>query len=828
MNFMRWLTGKNNRDRATAGAPVRRIVRLRCEELEDRTVPAVVSTTFANDYVTQLYTDLLQRSVDPIGLSFWSTQITQYGESLYSIALDIQESPEARNNMANQIFEKWLGRDVDLGSQGFWAGQLGVESVEDVEASVIGSKEFFNDAGNTNVGFLNLLYEDAFNRPVDKGGEDYYLGKLASGWTRAQVACSVLTGIEYRSELVESYYETYFNRAGDAAGMSYWVGLLYAGKSDQQVIARMLSSAEFFSQIPAAPIVTTPANAVFTTATTFTITGTAEAGSLVQILNSSGTVVGTDQLEGRSTAFSVTVPLTSSAANNFTAVDQNGFGLTSAPTTVPTITQSTTVVDVISPGDQKDFENASVSLQIKAGDADDLPLTYTATNLPSGLSIDQSTGLITGVIQAGANENSPYSVTVTATDSKSNTSSTTFTWVVAAKNGLTVTAPANQVSFEGNLVSDVPVTASEDNKNPLTYSATGLPPGLSINSSTGVISGVVEQSDASSTPYTVNLSVTDSLNTATASFQWTVYKVNTVAEQANHATDSVNVAVTTTDPNTSDLTYSATGLPSGLTMNADGTITGEIDSSAASSTPYTVTVTVTDTTSGASGITTFPWLVYDTTDPLLKPPATQQSVNGDKITDVSVTATPVNGTAITYTASNLPPGLSIDSSTGKISGTISSSASDSSPYNVTVTATEGSASSTATFSWVVTSSSSSTLPYSLTNPGWITLPSGVRYQDLTVGTGTPAATAGGSVTVNYVGYLTNGTVFNSGNSFTATLATTSLIPGWVDAVPGMLPGGVRLLDIPASLAYGTQPPSGSGIPLNAELIFEITLISATA
>jgi len=171
-----------------------------------------------------------------------------------------------------------------------------------------------------------------------------------------------------------------------------------------------------------------------------------------------------------------------------------------------------------------------------------------------------------------------------------------------------------------------------------------------------------------------------------------------------------------------------------------------------------------------------------------------------------------------------PTGLSINSKTGVISGTISATASTNSPFNVTVTASDGVNSSSASFAWVVLTTTTSTtpLPFSLTDPSWAFDSSGVRTWDVTTGTGATAA-AGDSITVTYTGYLANGTVFNpTTTGFTATLTTASLIAGWVDGIPGMKVGGERRLDIPSPLGYGTLG-SGTTIPANAELVFDITL-----
>ena len=99
--------------------------------------------------------------------------------------------------------------------------------------------------------------------------------------------------------------------------------------------------------------------------------------------------------------------------------------------------------------------------------------------------------------------------------------------------------------------------------------------------------------------------------------------------------------------------------------------------------------------------------------------------------------------------------------------------------------------------------------------------------DETVGTGATAA-AGDSVTVNYVGALTNGTVFdasaNHGTAgFTFNLGAGQVIKGWDQGIVGMKEGGKRMLVIPASLAYGNQAV-GDIIPANSALIFEVELL----
>ncbi|MDD3531065.1 MAG: FKBP-type peptidyl-prolyl cis-trans isomerase [Candidatus Pacebacteria bacterium] len=103
----------------------------------------------------------------------------------------------------------------------------------------------------------------------------------------------------------------------------------------------------------------------------------------------------------------------------------------------------------------------------------------------------------------------------------------------------------------------------------------------------------------------------------------------------------------------------------------------------------------------------------------------------------------------------------------------------------------------------------------------------LQITDEAVGTGAEAV-AGDSVTVNYVGSLTDGTVFdasaNHGTSgFTFNLGAGQVIKGWDQGIVGMKEGGKRKLVIPAALAYGSQAV-GNVIPANSTLVFEVELL----
>jgi FKBP-type peptidyl-prolyl cis-trans isomerase len=107
---------------------------------------------------------------------------------------------------------------------------------------------------------------------------------------------------------------------------------------------------------------------------------------------------------------------------------------------------------------------------------------------------------------------------------------------------------------------------------------------------------------------------------------------------------------------------------------------------------------------------------------------------------------------------------------------------------------------------------------------WKKLASGVEIWDVKEGKG-DAAKLESTVTIHYTGWLTDDkvTVFDSSldRDKKATFALEDLIQGWKDGIPGMKPGGVRRLKIPAALAYGEK--GRPGIPANSVLVFEIEL-----
>jgi hypothetical protein len=368
-------------------------------------------------------------------------------------------------------------------------------------------------------------------------------------------------------------------------------------------------------------------------------------------------------------------------------------------------------------GNRTDAEGAGIAIDVNATDPDSgQTLTFSAANLPPGLSINAGSGVISGALTYLAASGSPYAVSVRATDDgvPVKWDEKTFTWTVTNTNRAPqVTDPGDQVDTEGDLV-HLHISASDpDSDDTLTYNASNLPDGLAIDPVTGWIDGTLTAAAAANSPYNVQVTATDNRTPAlsgTAAYTWTVNNINNApqvtqpADQSHSEGQTVSLQIFVSDADPADQhSYSAAGLPAGLAIDpVTGLIGGTLTLNAHGQHP--VTVTVSD--NGApvmAGEATFTWQVADANGPpQAQSPGDQANTEGDPVSLQIAASDPDNGDTLTFSASGLPDGLIISDS-GLIQGNISSGASTGSPYTVTVSVQDsGGLSDGITFDWTIT------------------------------------------------------------------------------------------------------------------------------
>jgi len=305
------------------------------------------------------------------------------------------------------------------------------------------------------------------------------------------------------------------------------------------------------------------------------------------------------------------------------------------------------------------------SYQIAATNA---PTSYAATGLPAGLTVNSGTGLISGKPTAAGTS----TVTLSATNS-TGTGSATLT--------LTITLPKPVISSATTASGTVgsafsyQITASN---SPTSYSATGLPAGLTVNSGTGLISGNPTAAGTS----TVTLSATNSTGGATAKLTLTIALPGPVITSATTASGTVGSAfsyqITASNSPTS---YAATGLPAGLTVNSG---TGLISGKPTAAGTSTVTLSATNSTSTATAKLT---LTIALPKPVISSATTASGTVGSAFS-YQITA---SNSPASYAATGLPAGLTVNSGTGLISGKPTAAGTS----TVTLSATNGTGTGTA-------------------------------------------------------------------------------------------------------------------------------------
>jgi gliding motility-associated-like protein len=309
------------------------------------------------------------------------------------------------------------------------------------------------------------------------------------------------------------------------------------------------------------------------------------------------------------------------------------------------------------------------------------PYTYAATNLPPGLTFDPATREIKGI----PTQKGTYVIPVTVTDANGNTITRDYTIVVRDPLVLAAVPLANGTVNKVYPTQIIP--AATGGSGSYTYTASGLPPGLTFNPATREITGTPTQLGT----FTIPVKVTDTEgNTITTNYTIVVKDPLLLATKAladgtvgvTYATETIPAATGGTGP----YVYEGSNLPPGLTFNP---ATRQIAGVPTQSGSYNVNVKVTD----ADGTIANQTYTIKVNGELTLPTATLPNGLVGTIYPAQILPPVTGGTGpYTYTATGMPPGLTFTPGTREIKGTPLSGGT----FTVTMTAKDNNGLTTST------------------------------------------------------------------------------------------------------------------------------------
>ncbi|HEV3024713.1 MAG TPA: DUF4214 domain-containing protein, partial [Pirellulales bacterium] len=186
--------------------------------------------------------------VDPPSLTDSTDKLDQ-GVSRGALVNLIDHSAEYfARIIVTPAFERFLGRAPDAAGLAFWVDQLQDHGLTDeqLEAGFVGSVEYYQHSGGTDALWVDAMYLDLLGRAPEPQGEAYWLGRLAVGVSRTDVAYGFAASLERERERITDDYMHYLGRLPDEAGLDYWVNQFAQGVTNENLITGFVASAEYF------------------------------------------------------------------------------------------------------------------------------------------------------------------------------------------------------------------------------------------------------------------------------------------------------------------------------------------------------------------------------------------------------------------------------------------------------------------------------------------------------------------------------------------------------------------------------------------------------
>ena len=347
-----------------------------------------------------------------------------------------------------------------------------------------------------------------------------------------------------------------------------------------------------------------------------------------------------NEISGIPTAAGATVVALNSSGSSGSASASLRISILAAPVNPPVITSRAAALGYL---------GTEFSYTLTASEQ---PAVFAATNLPAGLTLEPASGIIHGQPQTGG----VFAIPVSATNGIG-TGSAVVTLTIGAVPPAPVISSALVVA--GNLGTTSVLYRITASNSPSSFTASGLPPGLSLDPFSGAISGTPGTPGVYAVP--VSASNAGGTSSATITFKINPLSVPVITSDATLAASLGGTFSLYLSATNSPSTYTVSGLPAGLYFDAGGRQIYGVPTAAG-----TFPVTLTAANSAGTGSATLTLLVVAPGPAVPVISSASATVSGAVGQALSYAFSASGGT---FGATGLPPGLSVAASSGSISGT---------------------------------------------------------------------------------------------------------------------------------------------------------------